>query len=318
MSLNWPTPTFIGEQYTFSGSTWEWNGEAWQSLGPGQPGPTGPSGATGPSGPTGAPGEASATGATGPTGSVGATGPAGATGPTGTKGDTGLPGPTGATGSVGATGPAGATGATGAGATGATGATGTAGTNNPIFLPIIRRNITTTATQHIGGQATLFQGNMSPLAGRLTVVPVIGYQGFTFNSISVRCTTPPTSASLRILLYSSANGYPASKLLESSTITYSTAGLKTYSVTYTLTNNVLYFIGIQTTSNPGIFAALFPGSLMVQSGTTEVNNNISNLGVGYQRASTAIGSAPSSFGSTGVTIYNDNTPTFYFNLLPVS
>jgi hypothetical protein len=310
MSLNWPIPSFIGEQYTFNGSTWEWNGEAWQSLGPGQPGPTGPSGATGPAGPTGAPGEASATGATGP---AGPTGPAGATGPAGPTGATGanstVPGPTG---------PAGATGATGAGATGATGATGAAGTNDPIFLPIIRRNITTTATQHTGGSATFSQTNMSLLAGRLTVVPVIGYQGFTFNSISVRCTTPPTSASLRILLYSSANGYPASKLLESPTITYSTAGLKTYSVTYTLTNNVLYFVGIQTTSNPGIFSSMNPGSVLVQSGTTEVSNNLSNFGFGYVRASTAIGSAPNTFGTSGVTIFNDTAPTFYFNLPPVA
>lgn len=47
MSLNWPIPSFIGEQYTYAGSTWEWNGEAWQSLGPGSPGPTGATGPTG-------------------------------------------------------------------------------------------------------------------------------------------------------------------------------------------------------------------------------------------------------------------------------
>lgn len=69
MSLNWPIPSFIGEQYTYAGSTWEWNGEAWQSLGPGSPGPTG---ATGPNGATGPTGTAGTTGATGPTGATGA------------------------------------------------------------------------------------------------------------------------------------------------------------------------------------------------------------------------------------------------------
>lgn len=46
MSLNWPIPSFVGEQYTAAGSTWEWNGEAWQSLGPGSPGATGATGAS--------------------------------------------------------------------------------------------------------------------------------------------------------------------------------------------------------------------------------------------------------------------------------
>ena len=80
MSLNWPIPTFVGEQYTFAGATWEWNGDAWQSLGPGQAGPTGSTGATG------------ATGATGPTGGTGSTGATGATGPTGGTGSTGATG----------------------------------------------------------------------------------------------------------------------------------------------------------------------------------------------------------------------------------
>lgn len=46
MSLNWPIPSFVGEQYTYAGSTWEWNGEAWESLGPGLVGPTGATGAS--------------------------------------------------------------------------------------------------------------------------------------------------------------------------------------------------------------------------------------------------------------------------------
>ena len=58
MPLNWPTPSFIGEQYTYLGNTWVWDGQVWKSLGEYIPGPTGPTGPTGSIGPTG-PGGAS-------------------------------------------------------------------------------------------------------------------------------------------------------------------------------------------------------------------------------------------------------------------
>jgi hypothetical protein len=82
MPISFPTSPSIGQIYLLpTGEAWEWNGDAWQSLG--SPGVTGPAGPGGPTGSTGA------TGSTGSTGSTGPTGPTGGTGPTGTTGSQG-------------------------------------------------------------------------------------------------------------------------------------------------------------------------------------------------------------------------------------
>jgi hypothetical protein len=79
---NTPEPT-LGQTYTYSGQTYQWNGSAWRLVRTSAVGPTGPTGPTGPIstelGPTGA------QGATGPTGAASTVvGPIGLTGATGT------------------------------------------------------------------------------------------------------------------------------------------------------------------------------------------------------------------------------------------
>lgn len=32
MPIDFPTPTFIGQEFTASGKTWKWNGYAWDSI----------------------------------------------------------------------------------------------------------------------------------------------------------------------------------------------------------------------------------------------------------------------------------------------
>jgi hypothetical protein len=84
--INFPSNPDIGDIYIFEGSSWIWNGFAWDFyIEPviGQTGPTGPTGEIGATGPTGSTGFAGEIGATGPTGSTGFTGEIGATGPTG-------------------------------------------------------------------------------------------------------------------------------------------------------------------------------------------------------------------------------------------
>ncbi len=51
--INWPVPSYIGEIYTApNGKSWEWNGYAWDFIGPDYAvGPTGADGATGATGP---------------------------------------------------------------------------------------------------------------------------------------------------------------------------------------------------------------------------------------------------------------------------
>jgi hypothetical protein len=79
MAISFPTSPSIGQIYVLpTGEAWEWNGDAWQSLGsPGVTGPAGPVGATGATGGTGATGATGLTGATGATGATGDQGPGG-------------------------------------------------------------------------------------------------------------------------------------------------------------------------------------------------------------------------------------------------
>lgn len=95
--INWPIPSFTGEIYTSpGGGKWEWNGYAWDFIGPGYSlGPTGPTGATGPQGIQGVTGATGIQGPTGPTGEQGIQGIAGSTGPTGEQGPAGSTGSTG-------------------------------------------------------------------------------------------------------------------------------------------------------------------------------------------------------------------------------
>ena len=160
MPLTFPSSPSLNDETTTGGRTYRWNGEAWELVGSGIAGPTGPTGSAstvpGPTGPLGA-GVAivgSVTGSgdlpTGYTGAVGDSyivqdsgslyawdgsvwndvgnivGPTGATGVAGPTGDTGAASTvTGPTGSVGATGP------TGVGVTGPSGSVGATGPTGP-------------------------------------------------------------------------------------------------------------------------------------------------------------------------------------------
>jgi Collagen triple helix repeat (20 copies). len=94
MSLTFPTGPAVNDEVTTGGRVYRWNGQAWELVGSGIPGATGPTGAastvTGPAGATGAEGPTGSTGVAGATGVEGATGPTGATGVEGVTGPTGV------------------------------------------------------------------------------------------------------------------------------------------------------------------------------------------------------------------------------------
>ena len=82
MAIDFPSGPTLGDTYTYSGQTYQWNGTAWRLVRTSAVGPTGPTGPVGPASTVQGP-----TGPTGPQGAAstvtGPTGPAGATGPTG-------------------------------------------------------------------------------------------------------------------------------------------------------------------------------------------------------------------------------------------
>jgi hypothetical protein len=53
MPLTFPTSPALSDETTTGGRTYRWNGEAWELVGSGIPGPTGASGPAGPTGPAG-------------------------------------------------------------------------------------------------------------------------------------------------------------------------------------------------------------------------------------------------------------------------
>lgn len=157
MSLAFPSSPSLNDETTTGGRTYKWNGEAWELVGSGIAGPTGPTGAAstvaGPTGPLGA-GVAIVGSVSGvadlPTGYTGAVGDSyivqdggslyawdgsqfndvgNIVGPTGNTGPQGNTGPTGAASTV--TGPSGAVGATGPTGVGATGPSGSDGATGP-------------------------------------------------------------------------------------------------------------------------------------------------------------------------------------------
>lgn len=81
MPIDFPAGPTVGQTYTFSTQTYQWNGTSWRLVRTSAVGPTGPTGPAstvpGPTGPTGP----SVTGPTGAASTV--TGPTGPTGPTG-------------------------------------------------------------------------------------------------------------------------------------------------------------------------------------------------------------------------------------------
>lgn len=82
MPIDFPAGPTVGQTYTFSTQTYQWNGTSWRLVRTSAVGPTGPTGPTGPvstqPGPTGSTGPTGAASTvTGPSGAVGATGPTG-------------------------------------------------------------------------------------------------------------------------------------------------------------------------------------------------------------------------------------------------
>lgn len=262
MSLNWPIPSFVGEQYTYAGSTWEWNGSAWQSLGPGQAGPTGPTGASGSSGSSGANG---VTGPTGPTGASGSSGSVGATGPTGV---------TGAVGSSLASGTITLTGATG------------------FFF-------NTALSDGSGSSITVLSANVLYaypfVAGKNYTITSLYASLSSGGSLS-------SGQEGSIVLYSDNNGSPGTKLRETVGfnigIGYNTTAVGASITDYALTAGTIYWLAFYVNNITGGINFKGSSSVPVVSVKSLVGDDFGPLEpIGYSQAAT-FGSAPSTWSST--------------------
>ena len=101
-------------------------------------------------------------------------------------------------------------------------------------------------TSGAGGAAT---GVLAGAAGRIDLFPFIPRDDITIDRLSVNVTTLIAAAQGKIVLYAAdATGRPASLILETGDLDFSTVGLKEATVAQTLRRGITYWIGIRHSS----------------------------------------------------------------------
>jgi Protein of unknown function (DUF2793) len=101
-------------------------------------------------------------------------------------------------------------------------------------------------TSGAGGAAT---GVLAGAAGRIDLFPFIPRDDITVDRLSVNVTTLIAAALGKIVLYAAdATGRPASLILETGDLDFSTVGLKEATVAQTLRRGITYWIGIRHSS----------------------------------------------------------------------
>jgi hypothetical protein len=219
MALNFPSSPVVGQQYSYSGKTWEWSGNYWKGVSVFVPsGASGQSGLSGISGISGRSGESGISGLQGVSGISGLEGISGISGIVGTSGLSGISGIAGSSGISGLSGVSGLSGDTGnsgiSGLQGVSGISGlipsgyiTGGTYSGSTLYLINNSGTPQPiTGETGFFGTTFDGNGVAISTGLKGYFSIPYSGTieSWKIISptsgncqvdiVRSTTIPTSA----------------------------------------------------------------------------------------------------------------------------
>jgi len=190
------------------------------------------------------------TGSVGSTGSQGAVGSQGTTGINGTNGSQGTQGIQGTrgTGSQGFTGIQGLTGVQGTqgiqglnGLFAAQGVQGTTGANGPGGgLHIPTKPITGFAYTNAIALGTNTWGIGSGTTYLSLFMPI---NTITVSALSVECTAAGAGAAIKILIYSDVNGKPTTKLIESTSLDFSTTGKKTFTTSYIFSAGTTYWVG---------------------------------------------------------------------------
>ena len=141
----------------------------------------------------------------------------------------------------------------------------------------------------------------------LRCFPFYPMKTFSIVSASINVTAAVASSNARILFYDDSNGIPNAKLYESTNLDTSTTGVKTYTSSYTFNAGTSYWICIQTSA--GVTLSGFQGdggSFTFQ--TAVIGTSVANCA----NYTYAIGSAPSTLGTTGISYGLLNTTAFQF------
>lgn len=108
------------------------------------------------------------------------------------------------------------------------------------------------STTGAGGAAT---GVLAGAAGRIDLFPFIPRDDILLDRLAVNVTTLIAAALGKIMVYSAdATGRPASLLLETGDLDFSTVGIKPATVSLTLRSGVTYWLGIRHSSTASLSA----------------------------------------------------------------
>ena len=126
-------------------------------------------------------------------------------------------------------------------------------------------------------------------ASRLIVYPYIPAQSITCSSLYIVITALVAGSNTRILIYSSLNGLPNTKLYESANLDSSTNGGKTATTTQTFNAGTTYWIGVHTSANQSMSAISLAGTLNISLSGASASNAV--------YITPSFGSAPTTFGA---------------------
>jgi hypothetical protein len=132
-------------------------------------------------------------------------------------------------------------------------------------------------------------GTVIPTASRLDVYPLTPNKTLTNVSLTITVATLGVGALARLVVYSDVNGFPTTKLYESTNIDCSTTGDKTVLTGLTFTAGTTYWLGFYS-NGIATFRTLVTTSLLpIFSAST------TTMTVAWSRINTALGTAPSTF-----------------------
>jgi hypothetical protein len=140
--------------------------------------------------------------------------------------------------------------------------------------------------------------NVGLTANRLVLYPFIPANSFTAETMFINCTTLLSGANARILIYSDLNGSPNSKLMESTDLSLSTTGQKSYVSFFDFVAGTTYWLGVHASTGGSV-------THMAASSIMPIYNFGINVYVNYF-VNVALGSAPATI--TSKTPNTTNTP----------
>jgi hypothetical protein len=140
-------------------------------------------------------------------------------------------------------------------------------------------------------------------ANSIQLIPFIPSQAISYTSLAINLLSPSAGALGRILIYSSLNGLPTTKLYESASLDLSTSGYKTATISGNFIKGTTYWLAIQCNNSSALFDCYPPSSLLTLN-----YNGITDSGI---TLSATIGSAPTTISPASTSYINGNIPIIF-------